>query len=696
MLRRLSDHGVQLKKEKCRFMEDTVEYLGHLIDANGLHATDSKLKAIRDAPQPKNVQELRAFLGLLNYYGRFIPNRATLTKPLTRLLYKDTPWRWTQECMESFQKVKDVLVSSNCVTHYNPSFPLRLAADASAYGLGAVLSHVMEDGQEQPIAFASRSLSKSEQNYAQVEKEALALIFGVKKFHLYLWGRTFTLVTDHKPLTSILGPKQGTPPLAAARLQRWSLILAAYDYKIEYRSTDAHGNADSLSRLPLQSKVDDSVQEEPSIFNVSQIQSLPVTSTQVCEATRTDIILSKVLRYVKSGWPQQVSRVLQPYFARRFELSVEGGCLLWGIRVIIPKKLQGRTIEELHKDHQGIARMKSLARSYFWWPGLDKVIENEAKSCVSCQAVKQGPPVAPLQPWSWPDHPWSRVHLDFAGPFRGHMFLVAVDAHSKWPEVFIMKETTAAKTIESLRDMFSRYGFPETIVTDNGPQFVSQDFADFLKLNGVRHIRSTPYHPASNGLAERFVQSFKTSLKAVERNGLPIRHQLANVLLAYRSTPHSTTGVSPASLFFKRQLRTRLDMIHPDISSKVQNSQTRQKEYHDRRARFREFSVGQSIMARNMRPGPDWVQAEIIERLGPLTYMVKTKDQLLWRRHIDLLRELSPRQAPELDEFAPEPDSHWSTPPVDNPTVPQDPPPVQEPRYPSRNRRPPNRYGWDL
>ncbi len=315
VLRRLREHGVQLKREKCRYLEDSVEYLGHRIDANGLHATDSKLRAIREAPQPRNVQELRAFLGLVNYYGRFIPNRASLTKPLTRLLYKDSPWQWTRECSDVFNNVKDVLVSSNCVTHYNPSLPLRLAADASAYGLGAVISHVMKDGQERPIAFASRSLSKSEQNYAQVEKEALALIFGVKKFHLYLCGRMFTLVTDHKPLTTILGPKQGTPPLAAARMQRWSLILAAYSYTIEYRPTDAHGNADSLSRLPLNVQEEDNIPEEPSVFNMRQLQTLPVTSTRIQTDTRTDAVLSRVLRYVTSGWPQQVSSVYQPYFS---------------------------------------------------------------------------------------------------------------------------------------------------------------------------------------------------------------------------------------------------------------------------------------------------------------------------------------------------------------------------------------------
>ena len=251
VLRRFCEHNVRLKKVKCKFMRDSVEYLGHRIDAQGIHATDSKLAAVTQAPEPTNVQELRAFLGLMNYYGKFIPNRSTLSQPLHSLLCKETPWKWTKQHSVAFIKITDALVSSKILAHYNPLLPLRLAGDASAYGIGAVISHVAEDGAEKPIAFASRTLSKSEQNYSQIEKETLSLIFGVKKFHQYLYGRTFTLVTDHKPLTTILGPKRGIPPLAAARLQRWALILAAYTYEIEYRPTGAYGNADGLSRLPL-------------------------------------------------------------------------------------------------------------------------------------------------------------------------------------------------------------------------------------------------------------------------------------------------------------------------------------------------------------------------------------------------------------------------------------------------------------
>ena len=529
------------------------------------------------------------------------------------------------------------------LAHYNPLLPLRLAGDASAYGVGAVISQVTEDGTEQPIAFASRTLSKSEQNYSQIEKEALSLIFGVKKFHQYVFGRKFTLITDHKPLTTILGPKHGIPSLAAARLQRWALILAAHSYEIEFPPKGAHGNADGLSRLPLKSDGKDITADAPSVFNLRQLRNLPVTSKEMQAATRTDPVLRKVLRCVRGGWPQKCEEELQPYWTRRFELTVEGGCLLWGIRVIAPRKLRTQLLDELHRDHPGISRMKAVAQSYFWWPCLDKAIENVVKSCTSCQAVKHSPAVAPLQPWVWPAQPWKRVHLDFAGPFQGAMFLVVVDAHSKWPEVHVMKETTTGKTIQRLRETFSQFGLPEQLVTDNGPQFTSEDFAQFTKINGVKHIRCAPYHPASNGLAERFVQSLKMALKASVNNGLSLQHRVLNFLFNYHTTPHATTGVSPSSLFLHRGIRTCLDLLLPDRESHVLTKQAKQKAQHDQRARGNDFFIGQSVMAKNLRPGPDWVPAVVVERLGPLTYLVETADQLLWKRHIDLLRELAVR-----------------------------------------------------
>lgn len=459
----LQKHGFRLRKDKCQFMMPSVEYLRHVVNAAGVQATPKKLDAILQAPAPTNLTELRSFLGLVNYYGKFISNLSTILHPLNSLLKTDVKWDWTDECVQAFAQAKEKLASAPILTHYDPNLPINLAADASAYGVGAVISHVFEDGTERPIVFASRSLTDSERNYAQIEKEALSLVFGVKRFHQYLYGRKFSLVTYHKPLTAIVGPKKGIPSLSAARLQRWAVLLSAYNYSISYKPTQQHGNADGLSRLPLPSGNPLGNNDTCSLFNMGQIQSLPVTAVEVRKATRTDRVLSQVREYVQKGWPNQVPQDLQIFKSKQDEITLEFDCLLWGIRVIIPQSLQAIVLQSLHASHPGITRMKSIARSYFWWSGLDRDIEMLAKSCNACQAVKASPSVAPLHPWVWPDAPWKRLHIDFAGPFLGKMFLVVIDAHSKWPEVSVRHSTTANNTIDALRSLFARFGLPEQL-----------------------------------------------------------------------------------------------------------------------------------------------------------------------------------------------------------------------------------------
>ena len=248
VLSRLERYGVQLKWSRCGFLKKKVQFLGHVIDAEGVYPSPEKVQAIVEAPSPSTVTELRSFLGMLQYYGKFLPNLSTLLHPLNNLLREDVSWSWQPECQEAFESAKELLQSAKVLAHYDVNLPIKLACDGSSYGIGAVLSHVMPGGEERPVAFASRTLSA---NYAQLEKEALSIIYGVKKFHQYLFGRGFTLETDHKPLLTILGPKSAVPTLAAARLQRWALILASYHYEVVFRRTSEHSNADGLSRLPV-------------------------------------------------------------------------------------------------------------------------------------------------------------------------------------------------------------------------------------------------------------------------------------------------------------------------------------------------------------------------------------------------------------------------------------------------------------
>ena len=344
-------------------------------------------------------------------------------------------------------------------------------------------------------------------------------------------------MTGNKPLSAILGPKKGIPVLAASRLRRWAILLSAYNYKIEFRSTKQHINADALSRLPL-NEYPSTKDDVDCIFNMSQIEALaPLTSDKIAAATRKDGLLSKVMQYTRNGWPDQ--ELVQ--FRRRDEITIEGNCLMWVIMVIIPNKCQPQFLQQLHTEHPGITRMKPIARSYAWWPGMDQEIESVVKECGPCQQVRSEPPKAPLNPWPWPNKPWSRLHIDFAGPFLNKTYLFLVDAFSKWPEVIEMTSTTAVKTIEALRHVFATHGLPDCVVTDNGPQFIAEEFKSVLIGNGVRHFRAAPYHPATNGLVERFVQTLKRAILVGKKDGRKSgAFALANFLLKYRTTPHAT------------------------------------------------------------------------------------------------------------------------------------------------------------
>ena len=531
-----------------------------------------------------------------------------------------------------------------------------------------------------------------------MEKEALSLIFGVKKFHQYLYGRRFTLVTDHKPLTAILGPKKGIPSLAAARLQRWAVLLSAYEYNIAYKPSLEHNNADELSRLPLRVGGSQTVEDGAHLFNIGQIQSLPVTAVDVRKTTRTDRVLSKVYQYTQNGWPASVPGDLQPFKSRKDEIGVEDGCLMWGVRVIIPAALQSTVLRSLHNGHPGITCMKAIARSYFWWPGLDHHIEELANSCDSCQTVKSSPAVAPLHPWVWPDAPWKRLYVDFAGPFLGKTFFILVDAHSKWPEVIPMSSTTSQGTIDVLCSLFSRYGLPEQLVSDNGTQFTSAEFAQFMERNGIKHICSAPYHPATNGLAERFVQTFKRAMKASEGEGKTLNQRPSQFLFSYWASPQATTNASPSELFLGQPMRTKFDLLKPNSQSRVISKQANQKAHHDRHAKCRCFAQGQAVMVRDFRPNSSkWMKGVILQQIGPVSYTVEVDGKLL-KRHVDHLHQrgesVRPSDSHTTDRTIQDNFQYPELGTASSDQVSTDDPSPEEPvlqRYPRRDRQPPDR-----
>ncbi|XP_046362411.2 uncharacterized protein K02A2.6-like [Haliotis rufescens] len=635
---RLDSYGIKLNKSKCTFLQPSMEYLGFRVDSQGIHPTESKIEAIRNAPRPTNLTELQSFLGCVNYYRKFIPDMSTVCAPLNKLLQKGTKFHWDSSCEKAFQKLCKHLTTSDVLVHYGPKQPLILAADASQHGLGAVIYHDTNSG-ERPIAFASRTLTAAEKNYSQIEKEALAIIFGIQKFHKYLYGRHFTLFTDHKPLTSIIGPKTGIPVLAASRLQRWAIQLSAYTYEIKYKCTKQNANADCLSRLPL---ADTDGQKptshtfwtrEATSVHIAQLDNLPVTSRDISAATVRDKVLSRVKHFTVCGWPSvgDISHEFLPYYRRKDELTCEEGCLLRGVRVVVPTQYRVEILDNLHDSHPGIVRMKSRARIHVWWPNLDTDIEQLVRNCACCQSVQPVRPTTRQNPWIWPSRPYQRIHVDFAGPFMGENFLIVVDAMSKWPEVVQMKSTTTISTINVLRKLFSSNGLPDQLISDNGPQFTSHEFKSFLKKNGVKHILSSTYHPSSNGEAERFVRTFKTTMKSMRASTSTLQQRQCRFLLSYRTTPHSTTKTTPAELFMGRRIRTRLDLLRPDLASSVQRKVSPKVDA------VRHFEVGDPVLVRDYRGRTEqWLQGVVLKALGPVTYKVQVEN-FEWKRHVDQL-----------------------------------------------------------
>jgi hypothetical protein len=640
---RLQNAGFKLNKSKCQFEKSSVTYLAHRIDADGLHPTDSKLRAIANAPTPENVTQLKSFLGLLMFYSRFLPHHSSVLAPLNELLRRDVPWRWSKKEDQAFNSAKTLLLESDTLVHYDDKLQLYLSCDASSYGAGAVLSHCI-DGQFRPIAFASCSLTKAQRNYSQLDKEAFSIIFGLKRFHQFLYGRSFTIITDHKPLHTLFSPTKPVPVHCAARLQRWALILASYNYSLEYRSTSAHSDADLMSRLPLPSTWDP-VMENSDCYFLDGSAATAITHDIIKKATSADPTLSTVLRYIQDGWPTNCDSSVQPYKTRKNELTIEQGCVLWGVRVIVPPALQKDILAELHETHLGIVKMKMYARSYVWWPNLDAQIEEVVSTCELCQTMRAEPATAQVHPWAYPTTPWFRVHIDFAGPINGSMYLVVVDSYSKFPEIVKMSSTTSTSTVHALRDIFSRHGLPSILVSDNGPQLTSTEFKTFCHDNGIIHRTCAVHKPASNGQAERVVQVLKSAVKQAKLSNSDIDTIIAKNMLVYRNTPHSTTGEAPAKLLMGRKLRTRLDLIKPSMHARVERSQENVASRSEHRG-CRKFYCGDPVLARNYGSGEKWMTGVVVEILGNKHYVVEVNGQF-WKRHIDQLLHRTVSQARE-------------------------------------------------
>lgn len=626
VLDKLNEFNIKINLSKCKFFRDEIDYLGHTISQNGLKPNNGKVEAIANAPSPKNLSELQSYLGMLNYYSSFVPNLSSELKELYDLLGKDRKFIWTENIQNCFEKSKKLLLNNNLLELYDQNKPIIVTTDASPYGVGAVLAHLV-NGVEKPVLFASSTLSPSEKNYSQIHREALAVMFGIKKFHKYIYGHKFTLCSDNEALKEIFNPNRDTSSITASRLQRWAVMLSIYEYEFKYRPAKRNAPADAMSRLPLENET-----QIESINNLANVVELPIHLEKVREYTLKDSVLGKVLNYVKNGWPLKMPQQLEDWYKFRGSLSTEDNCNYYRDRLVIPETLRGQILETLHENHDGIARLKMLSRSSVWWPKIDRSIEEYVLKCFSCQSTYRVPREQVLTKWPLTNFPFERVHLDLFY-FESKTFLIYIDSFSKFIEVKYLIRSDAINLCNRLLSIFKLFGYPKEIVTDNGPPFSSFYFEEFAKKLNIDLRKSPPYHPQSNGLAERGVQTIKNSLKKYlideKLSPLPVQTKLDKILMCYNNTPCTTTSKSPASFIFSFTPRTIISSLKKteNVNLKFENPKSINKK--GQRNNDNIFKIGDKVLYRNhFKDIIKWIPATVFKVISTNTYLINVKNSI--------------------------------------------------------------------
>lgn len=652
VLRILSEKGVILNDEKCVFGVKEIQFLGHKLTGNGIAPSEDKVWAVKQFRIPKTMEEVRSFLGLVTYVGKFIPNLATITDPLRRLTQKGIHFQWKNEQQQAFDELKGLITSDICLGYYNVDDQTQLYVDASPVGLGAVLVQHDRHGPR-IISYASKSLSSVEKRYCQTEKEALALVWGVERFYYYLFGREFELITDHKPLEVIFGPKSKP----CARIERWVLRLQSYKYKIIYKSGKTN-IADPLSRLVVDSNNEDSF-DDYSEYYVNWIaeQATPkaLQTAEIIEhALKDNTVQALKTAIYENTWTDE----LKPFKIFETELCFAGEILLRGSRIVMPESLRERTMEIAHEGHPGMSIMKRRLRSKVWWPKMDQQVEAFVKKCRGCTLVSAPPAPEPMQRKQLPDRPWEHLAIDFHGPLpSGHNLLVIVDYYSRYMEIEIMKKIDSTETIKRLRKVFARFGIPLTITADNGRQLISTEFKNYCEENGIKLISTIPWWPQQNGEVERQNRSILKRLVISQNAKRNWEDDLQDYLMMYRSTQHSTTLKTPSEMMFGRNIRDKMPSICQPLETTEKDDETRdrdkekkekEKEYADnqRKAKQNDIKEGDEVLVKQLikpnklAPTFNPTVHKVLKRKGPDVTIQSTETNSTYRRNVAHLKKV--------------------------------------------------------
>lgn len=623
-------NGIKLNKEKCKFALKEIKYMGHIITDKGVRPDNSKIEAILKMPSPKSKLDVQRILGVLNYINKFIPNFSTDTSVIRELLKKDSEFRWEPEHETALNKIKDKLTQAPVLQFYDVNLPVVISVDSSTSGSGAV---VLQNNL--PVAYASKALTETQQRYSQLEKEMLAICFGLTRFHDYVYGKQDVIVeTDHLPLLGIFKKPLNQAP---ARVQRMLLLVQKYEFQLKYKRGKDLIIADALSRAYLADEIDSDLDAHIAA-QVNLIQSETEFSCALLDEikmeTGKDTELQELNETVLKGWPnnkKHVKQVIKQYAKYKGEITNVNGILYKGQSIIIPKIMRGKILQEIHYAHLGITKCTKLAETLIYWPGIKNDIKQFIENCTLCQKYANSQHSEPLNQHEIPLIPWFKVGCDLFD-FKNSKYLLVVDYYTKFVEVeHLHTNTSSHKVIEVLKNMFARHGIPNTLISDGGPQFSSELFKHFSNEWKFNHNITSPHYPQSNGMVERHIQTIKNIL----RKGVEENKEVPLLLLHYRNTPIDN-NLSPAELLMSRKLRSSLPINPLQLKPKAIDYQKYNKKLQQKRkwieqyynARYQRkqlppLSIGSRVLMQTKPGHREWSPGTIIDKINKYNYKIK-------------------------------------------------------------------------
>ena len=630
LMKTAKENGLVFNSEKCVIDAPQVNFFGAVYDRHGVHPDPGKVDAIKNLPAPTGKADLQGFLGLVTYISPFIPKLSDRTAPLRGLLKKDAIYEWSPSHQKAFDEVKESICTETTLQYFDKEKETVIQVDASSTGLGAAL---LQEGR--PIAFASKSLSDTERNYANIEREMLAVVFGCDRFHTYIYGKPFVVESDHKPLQMIqLKNLKAAPP----RLQRMLLKIQQYNVTIQYRPGKEMTLADPLSRVPKP--------DNHHIDLEKAIGMIHFTDERVNEAkneTDKDETLVQLRAVVLKGWPDRMKDLpqsIRPYWSFRDELTVHDGLVLKGDALIVPTTLQKMILAKIHQGHLGIEKSRMKAKNVVYWNKITQDIAEMVRKCSTCMEFARAQSSEPLIPHEVPQRPWETLGTDLFN-LEGQIYLIIADYYSKFFIVRQMSQHCSSKgVIKATKEVLSEIGIPRKIISDNGPHFASEAYRTFTSEWEILHVTSSPHYPQSNGFVERTIQTVKRTMKKAKASGDCTDMALLNL----RETPISDDLGSPAKLLMGRDLSLRIKTHEPTqksvpVMDRLKKRQETQKAYHDRGAReLPPLQPGQPVRVENPHTRR-WDPATVKETCTqPRSYLIENADGATWRRNRKHLR----------------------------------------------------------